>query len=99
MKDRLLTFLGFLLFLVSLPFLIVLLIVYIIPVVIVESIRESKVYKTEAKRYQLEQPLITIGVMDDNKEAKKVYDHMFKYLHHNEDGHWYAICDRRRNND
>ena len=55
MKDRLLTFLGFLLFLVSLPFLIVLLIVYIIPVVIVESIRESKVYKTEAKRYQLEQ--------------------------------------------
>ncbi len=54
MKDRLLTFLGFLLFLVSLPFLIVLLIVYIIPVVIVESIREKYLDKKDQERRRLE---------------------------------------------
>ena len=71
-------------------------------VYVYEKYRKQGIFKKivkYTKEHNYEQPLITIGVMDDNKEAKKVYDHMFKYLHHNEDGHWYAICDRRRNND
>ena len=71
-------------------------------VYVYEKYRKQGIFKKivkYTKDHNYDQPLITIGVMDENKEAKKVYDHMFKYLHHNADGHWYAICDRRRNND